>query len=289
MCEGMTGQLQDLFEETCDLCMSNSLEPCLAEIGFGNKWTVASLDDGRSGRAFNFTGEHAIYGPMDLAILDELTSYAGQPVSSLAAWVFEESKEFSTSILRQSVGLSVINALASWINAPEALSDRGYSIKPFTDRSFIRPEDRVVVVGAGMVIKEAAAICGHVDIIDMRPLCSLQTLRIGKTVERGPSGMVFHGIEDTDALFNQADVICITGSSLVNETFFELAKLPHHAHEFVLFGPSAQAPVSLLGTWGVTRIITSRVSDGKRLLESMLSGSDKKVSEPCTQSYTVIC
>ena len=56
--------------------------------------------------------------------------------------------------LRRSVALAVANALSCEVNAPEALAERGFAVSDPSDRSFFRSDDAVVLVGAGMLLRD---------------------------------------------------------------------------------------------------------------------------------------
>lgn len=282
--------LIELTSQALALCDDTVSPARIERICLHGKWVVIMLDDGRCGRAFLFSGEHAVYGSYDASCIEGLKNLIGLTADEVADWVFENDtlKNSATNMMRKSVLVATINALASPLNATAGLIEHGASVLPDADYSFIHPDDHVVVVGAGMAISEAVDICGHVEIVDMRPLASLQSILIDAAgVMRGPSGMHFNAVDATPRLFAQADIIFITGCTIVNETFFDLMELPRNARELVLFGPSAQAPFTLLADHGVTRIITSRVIDGPQLMHSMLDDFFGKTPEGCIESYTI--
>ena len=154
--------------------------------------------------------------------------------------------------LARSVALAVANALSCRLNAPAALEARGFGVTAPVDRSFLRPEDGVALIGAGMLLEESAAVCASVDVVDMRPRAALQSgcfwtvtasaagpARCGSTAWRPPRELVA-----------RADVVGITGCALENGSLFDIVRLPRRAREFVVFGPSAQAPMELAGHVG---------------------------------------
>ena len=94
-------------------------------------------------------------------------------------------------------------------------------------------------------------------------------------------------MEATEELVARADVVGITGCALENGSLFDIVRLPRRAREFVVFGPSAQAPMELLATLGVTRVVASRIVDVESLMEGMLAGFDAAGPRSATEGYVV--
>lgn len=146
--------------------------------------------------------------------------------------------------------------------------DRLAAERPLRDVTF---GGKWVVVGYGMFMPELRACGAEVDVVDLRPRCDLCTVQVGPSgVHRGPQGVAFHGPEATAGLFSEADVLFITGCTLVNRTFFDLMALPRRAREVVLFGPSGCAPFEALARSGVTCVAGTVVLDGGALVCSVL-------------------
>lgn len=280
-------ELENLFADSCKQFGGHDGQTTVEAICVYGKWVASMLSDGRCGRAFRFSGAHAVYGEDDPSALSGIEGCIGKDLSHLAAWALEpDDAKVADRMLRRSVLAATMNALTAHFNAPDALEERGCTITGSDDCSFIRPDDHVVMVGAGMLISETVQICGHVDIIDFRSGMALESVLADRTgISYGPRGMSFYGSDRTAELFDRADVICATGCTLVNGTLDGLLRLQRHAREFVLFGPSAQAPFDLLAAYGVTRVVASRVRDGEALLASMSTSFGEGVPPECTESY----
>lgn len=258
------------------------------EIAFGDKWLAVRLEGDRCGRAFAFTGAHEVYGPFDLDVLQKMRRLVGMPASE--AFVCAASEEGARLFGRMAATLqvAVINAVADAGNAPEALKARGVELLDDCVGALVRPQDRVVVVGAGMFLPELAASEARVDVVDLRPACDLMGARVSaEGVELLPHGLAFHtGADETAGLFAEADVLLVTGSTLVNGTFFELMALPRRARDVVLFGPSASGPFEALAELGVTCVAGNATLDADALMGSVAQGvPNRKAGREACASY----
>ena len=289
--------LHELIEETLRISCADGLIPTVRRLCFGARWAVVELSDGRAGRAFTFNGQHAVYGALDFEYMKSLQSLTGVHADDAVAQLLDEGVHGITSgavdnaaycSLRRSVALAVANALSCEVNAPEALAERGFAVSDPSDRSFFRSDDAVVLVGAGMLLREAAAMCASLDVVDLRPRAALQSVLLDADgVRIGPGTVRFHGVEDTAALVAQADVVGITGCALENDSLFDIARLPRRAREFVVFGPSAQAPMELFAALGATRVLASRIVDADALIEGMLEAFDAAGPRSATEGSVV--
>lgn len=305
------GSLRDLARKALDAGCPDGEVPRIERLCFADRWLLAQLSDGRAGRAFVFSGAHAVYGALDFARMAACEGLIGWRVDDALAWAvslepsgagewggvapsgLEDARPDDPSApafdsLKGSIALSLVNALSSELNAPSALEARGFELLPEDDRSFLREGDHVVLIGAGMLLHESAQRCARVDVIDMRPRAFLQNVVLDKDGMRtGPENLRFHGVEDTERLVAEADVVGITGCALENGTLFGIARLPSRAREFVVFGPSAQAPMECFAALGATLVLTSRVVDACALAEGMLESFGGVRVPGATEGYLV--
>lgn len=294
--------LAELVKETLALTGNDAKFPTVVRICFAERWAIIELSDGRCGRAFTFNGQHSVYGSLDFERMRSMRSLIGTRCNEALTLLFAEADRIEHSgkgdfaakgahaalSLTRSVILAIVNALSCNLNAPCALEARGFGITASDDRSFLHAEDAVVLIGAGILLKESATMCASVDVVDMRPRAALQTLLLDADGERqGPRNVQFHDVEDTESLVARADVIGITGCALENESLFDIARMPRRAREFIVFGPSAQIPMEIFSALGVTRVVASRITDVKSLTESMLAKFDVTNPRAATEGYVV--
>lgn len=152
--------------------------------------------------------------------------------------------------------LAMINALSEPFHEKSRLQSAGFTVKEAGYLGFIHPGDRVAIIGAGSYMEDVRDICGHVDVIDLRPAFAIQSLYIGKEVRKEPEGICFHGPEDTEGLLAMADVVLATGCTLVNGTFGTLREQSAASRVFALFGPSARSVPEYFQEQGVHYVLT---------------------------------
>lgn len=264
--------LEGLMERACAACPGVAASP-VADFAFGGKWLAARLEDGSCGRAFTFIGEHEVHGPLDVEAFGLLGELVGLPAARAFACVRNEAESLRGRLgrLADIVAVALVNAVASAGNAPDALAGRGLAFIDDPVAAFVRADDCVCVVGAGPFLEELEACPARVDVCDLRPAYDLMGLRVGPAgVERHPSHLALHrDASETPELLARADVVFLTGSTLVNGTFFSLAPLCARAREMVLFGPSGCAPFEALVELGVTCVAGSHVTDAAAFMDSV--------------------
>lgn len=276
---------------TAFLTCPDKVFPTVTYVGFGGKWIAVVYSDGRTGRAFAFNEAHAVYGDIPASVIDALADIVGMPADEAIVCVLGkavQATDDSERMFYRSCALALGNALASRMNHPDALQERGFEVKDSSDLSFLLPNDHVVLIGAGMLIDEASRLCRSVDVIDMRPVSALQTIVFSaQGCETGPRRVHFHGPGKTTELLSQADVVGITGCAFANGTVFDLLPLAKNARERVLFGPSAQLPMELIANLGVTHVLTSCEEDGEKLLARLKAPYERGVGNDGMCSYLV--
>ena len=244
--------LKGLGDEICTLYkQSHRPIPILEYYSFEAKWCVVYAGGSYKGRAFNFTADHAVYGPVDPAPLLAYKDYIGHPLP-----LFIKALEKNDDLLHRSLLVAALNAFSAPLYEKERLEALGIHMYGPDHLDFIQPTDKVTIVGAGAYMREVAAICGHVDVIDMRPECALRTLYVGKKVSWEPEGVSFHGPEETAHLFEASDVVILTGSTMVNGTLVPLLKQAENCRIRAVFGPSSQVIPEYLKDLGIDWIFT---------------------------------
>jgi uncharacterized protein (DUF4213/DUF364 family) len=227
----------------------NSVERLLAglevdalvqQILVGAFWTAVVLDTDppRCGLASTLRAEAG--GPWPPVVeAGHLLEHSGRHLAELLR---------SDRILEASIGLAAVNALLevdetplSELNAEQIILEQGAGRRvaivghfPFNDR-----------------VRQVAADCW---VLELRP---------------GPDDLPASQAPD---LLPQADVVALTGTSLINHTFDHLIGLCRHDAFVLLLGPSAPlAPV--LFEFGVDAISGTRIHDPALVLSSVAQGA----------------
>lgn len=135
--------------------------------------------------------------------------------------------------IRRAVGIAAMNALADmcWTRQPDPAVELRFGVDAF-DAAAIQPNERVVVVGAFVpflrALKQARQ---NFTILEIDP----RTLK--------PDEMpYFRPAEEAAAVLPSADVVLMTGTTLLNDTLEELLALCRPEARVVVVGPT----VSLL-------------------------------------------
>ncbi|MDO5044633.1 MAG: DUF4213 domain-containing protein [Coriobacteriia bacterium] len=203
----MIKNTQDLMAYTLKVSSKDEEFPQLERIACGQKWLGVKLSDGRCGRSFIFYGEHAVYGPMTPSDCKDFAPYVGKGVDEVIAEIGEQipshALERPKDVLLGCLATALINALAQHLNAPKELERSGCKLLGAPDFELFHSDDIAVMIGAGMLLREAIASCKEVHVIDMRTKEQLSTLdlRLGETIY-GPKHTYFHGPEDTEELLD---------------------------------------------------------------------------------------
>ncbi|HWB50683.1 MAG TPA: DUF364 domain-containing protein [Stellaceae bacterium] len=136
---------------------------------------------------------------------------------------------FSTHGIRRAVGIATLNALAElcWERRPHPLVELRRGIDAF-DANRFRPDDRTVVVGAFVpFLKE----------LKRRRLPFLVLEKDPDTLK--PEEMPFYRPAETARdIVPQADVLLITGTTLINDTLEELLSWARPEARVTLVGPT---------------------------------------------------
>ena len=210
------------------------------QVQVGSFWTAVVLDTDppRGGLASTLRGETRETGP-PVQESGHLLEQSGRELAELLR---------SSSVLEASIGMAAFNALleidenaCTQVNAAEVVLQRG------TGR-------RVAIVGHFPFVeqvRQAAATCW---VMELRP-------RPGDL----PA-------DRADEILPQADVVALTGTSLINHTFDDLIRLCRSDAFVLLLG--ATAPLSpLLFETGVDAVSGTRVIDPPQVLRSVSQGA----------------
>lgn len=287
--------LSGLMERAAQAC-PEAAASAVVDFAFGGKWLAARLRDGSCGRAFTFIGEHEVHGPLNMGAFELLHELVGMPAMEAFSLVRDVNAGVRRGLARLAdiVAVALLNAVSSGRESREALAARGFVFLDDPVSALVRPTDRVCVVGAGSYLAELEACPAQVDVCDMRPAYDLMGFRVGEHgIERHPSHIVFHDDPTQTADFlSQANVVFLTGSMLVNGSFFELMPACAHAREVMLFGPSACSLFEGLMELGVTCVTGTHVLDPEAFMDSVARRREGRSmpgegTSPLCESYVV--
>ncbi|MEL7623907.1 MAG: DUF364 domain-containing protein [Clostridiales bacterium] len=271
-----------LYEQLCTMYQIYNLKPGILEhIGYTGCWTTVDASRGQRAMAFNFSGEHAVHGIPQPQQLASLQPYIGRELFALAERLLDTEE-----IMLRSCCQAALIALSNPLNQREALQSRNLPLADEENYAFIRPGDKVAVVGYGRVTGPLLERQIPYDVCDLRPAASLGYWSIGeRSVIRGPQGVAFHSPEEHGAVLAAADVVLITGCTMTNGTLEGLIGQTKQARVIGLFGPSAGVVPEFLLQKGVNYILSSRYAGETRLFDALL-GQQNMFNAGC-ESYII--
>ncbi len=208
------------------------------DVRIGAFWTVVWSERG-AGLASTQRDTHTPHGQSLIRWAGDLTAYTAQELAGLLR---------SDSPMETGLGMAAVNALLKVDEA--ALTDRNAA-----DEIIRRGEGkRVVIVGHFPFIPSVRQAAAHVDVLELDP---------------GPDELPPEAAAEVIA---QADVVAITGTSLLNRTFDGLVRLCRPETYVLVLGPTT--PLSpVLFDYGVDLIAGTRVVDPAAALATAGQGA----------------
>ena len=250
--------LERTFARLEELYSSEGLRPGkFIAAGLKPGWNVVIGSDGQCGMAMGFTDPGGAFGKPEMDI-ERLGSCSGKDLFEVADYYIARSGWHERSI-----GVASLSALSQPFLTAEMLAKRGYTdLGSAVDlTSFVKPEDIVTVIGYGGSIKRLLGRCRELHVTDLRPRAAFQTLLVGETIAYTPAEVIVHPETENREAIGRADIVWITGSSLVNGTFGELTGYAASARMVGMYGASASLLPDALFDAGVSFIHSYRVSD----------------------------
>jgi uncharacterized protein (DUF4213/DUF364 family) len=181
----------------------------------------------------------------------------GRPAPDLA----EEA--LSDHGIRRAVGIAAMNALADtcWRRRPYQETELRVDLDAF-DATEIRPGDKVVVVGAfAPFLRELK-----------RRRQSFLVLEQDSATLKADELPFFRPAEQADDIVPEADVLLITGTTLLNDTLEQLLTLAKPTARVTMIGPTVSMLPEAFLRRGVDILGTVRITDPDGFLEILAEG-----------------
>jgi uncharacterized protein (DUF4213/DUF364 family) len=181
----------------------------------------------------------------------------GRPALDLA------KEAFGNHGIRRAVGIAAMNALADtcWRRRPHPETELRLGIDAF-DATEMRPGDRVVVVGAFVpFLRELKRRRQPFLVLEQDPA----TLKADELP-------FFRPAEQADSVVPEADVLLITGTTLINDTLEELLRLAKPAARVTMVGPTVSLLPDAFLRRGANILGTVRITAPDDFLETLAEG-----------------
>jgi uncharacterized protein (DUF4213/DUF364 family) len=203
----------------------------LREVRIGAFWTLVWSEQG-AGLASTQRESHAPHRRSPVRWAGNLLDHSAQELAGLLR---------SNSPVERSLGMAAVNALLDVDDG--ALSD-GNASQVITQRGVGK---RVVIIGHFPFIPTVRRLVGHLDVLELDP---------------EPGDLPANAAQ---GILPQADVVAITGTTLLNGTFDNLISLCQPNAYVLLLGPTTPL-TPLLFDYGVKMIAGTRVVDPQAAL-----------------------
>jgi uncharacterized protein (DUF4213/DUF364 family) len=253
--------------------------------GLNPGWNALIGTGGCCGVAMSFQDNNPLYGTDEtLQNTAYLQSFIGQSIFEVARANLSDPR-----VSRRSIALAALNALSQPFVTDEMLTGKGYRVG-IEVKDLVRSDDYMVIVGYGGLVKSYAGRCRELHVTDQRPPETFRTTIVGETVSYGPAGITVHPAEENQEVLEQADVAIITGSTLVNGTFEEVAGYAKNARIRALYGSSAQLIPDVLFENGINIAMSVAISDPAKFEHDVLNAPDMETAlRKHQRKYNVGC
>jgi uncharacterized protein (DUF4213/DUF364 family) len=251
----------------------NLPESTVKNFGLNPGWNAVIGTGGCCGIAMSFQDNNPRYGTEEtLPDIEYLKSCVGIPLFEVAAKNLSD-----TRLGRRSIALAALNALSQPLVADEVLQAKGYTVG-LDVKGLVRSDDYMAIVGYGGLVKSYAGRCRELHVTDQRPTESFRTTIVGEDICYGPAGITVHPAEENREVLERADVAIITGSTLVNGTFEEVAGYAKNARVRALYGSSAQMIPDVLFENGINIAMSVAIADPTRFEYDVLNAPDMETA-----------
>ncbi len=253
--------------------------------GLNPGWNAVIGTGGCCGVAMSFQDNNPLY---DTGQTSQDQEYLQ---SRIGRSLFEVADENISHPLvsRRSIGLAALNALSQpWVT-DEILIHKGFSVGVEV-KDLVRPDDILVIVGYGGMVKSYAGRCRELHVTDQRPTETFRTTIIGEQIQYGPADIHVHPSEENKEVLAEADVAIITGSTLVNGTYEEVVGYAKNARIRALYGSSAQLIPDVLFDNGINIAMSVAIHDPSRFESDVMNAPDMETALRRHQrKYNVAC
>ncbi len=243
-------------------------------VRIGVFYTGVILSSGHAGMSYTPVQEipEAVCCPRSHARMPAAGKLSDMQITELMDYALDDNA------LKAAVGMATLNALSAILLADDTCQYKPSSYGNALDLIDITSEDTVAMVGAfPPFIKRIQEITKNLFVIDKNP----KVVGKGDTIK----------IESADRLkeiIPRANILVITGVTLVNHTLGPILELAENANEVVVVGPTASVYPEPLFKRGVTVMGGVRITDAARMIHLIgEAGSGYDFFENCADKVIV--
>jgi uncharacterized protein len=279
-------RLQKLYEESL-------IRPGrLMRLAIKPGWITVLGSENECGMASNFTGIRASL--WDRAENIRFLSLIGKPLFEIADWGIH-----SMNFQERSIGIAAMSALSQQYLRSSSLRNRGFLTQSWvpgdklvrqypTISRLVTKKDIVAVVGYFNEVRNLRNRCRELHVIDMRPKETFRTVIIDSGVTLGPKDIIVHSENECEKVLGIADVVIISASTLVNNTFDDIMKYSIKSHLMGIYGPGGSLIPDGFFDRGVDFISSFIIADAIRFSDDMVNDYDMEFAVRASQKQYML-
>ena len=279
-------RLQKLYEES-------PVRPGrLSRLTIKPHWNAVLGSNNECGLANNFLGIHSACG--DRAENTRFLNLIGKSLLEIANWGIH-----ATDLQERSIGIAAMSALSQRFLGSSSIRNRGFLAQCWipgdklvrqypTIPRLVTKKDIVAVVGYGNEVRNLHGRCRELHVIDMHLKETFGTMIIDKGIMYGPKDFVVHAEKEQEKVLGIADVVIISASTLVNNTFDDIIKYSSKAHLIGLYGPGGSFIPDVFFDRDIDFITSFHIADSVRFSEDMINDHDMEFAVRTSQKQYML-
>lgn len=252
----------------------NRLKIVPGDIRIGVFYTGVVLNTGHAGMSYTPIQEipEAVCCPRSHAKMPVAGKLLNMQIAELMDYALDDNA------LKAAVGIATINALSAILLEDEACQYKPSAYGNALDLVKITGEDTVAMVGAfPPFIKRIQEITKKLFVIERNP----------RVADKGDM-IEIESEARLREIIPQANIIVITGVTLVNHTLGPILELAKKASEIVIVGPTASVYPEPLFARGVTVMGGVRIADAAKMIHLIgEAGSGYDFFENCAEKIVI--
>ena len=243
---------KELIEFILDSGVINQLSITPKEIRIGVFYTGVVLSSGHAGMSYTPVQEipEAVCCPRSHAKMPSAGELLNKQITELMDYALDDN------VLKAAVGMATLNALSAVLLADDACRYKPSAYGNALELVDITGNDTVAMVGAFTpFIKKISEITEKLFVIEKNPRV------VGKD-----DTFKIESADRLEEIIPQANILIITGVTLINHTLGPILDLAKKANEIVVVGPTASIYPEPLFKRGVTVMGGVRITDAAKMI-----------------------
>ncbi|MEN6397267.1 MAG: DUF364 domain-containing protein [Methanoregula sp.] len=261
----------------------------LTSITIKPRWVAIHSSHNECGIATNFIGTNSFYGNDEENTITYLNSCIGKPLFDLAKMGIA-----SQDLLKRAIGIAALSALSQKFLGCNGIRKRGYLSECWkTNDEFVQDypaishivnlDDIVAVVGYGSQISSLHSWCRELHILSLRFPETFESVTIDEENSTLPENIVYHTQSESETVLSSADVVFISTSTLVDNSFSHFLHAAKNARLIGLYGVGASLIPDAFFDEGVDLFSSFRIVDPVSFCTGMKNDYDMECSMKNTQ------